>query len=117
MIDEQAADEAEIYRIFGKNSTDLLKVSTRDNREPRNASFWSDQGPEEMRHIAELVQELSDDEVVEIGRIGGLIIKGTTKSELDDWLGCGGMDHLRSWMDEVGREDFYKVYNKRKTKS
>lgn len=111
MNDKKALDEAKIYKITGKNSSELLKTGNSNNIAPRNATFDEDSGLEELRHLENIVKGLSDAAVIKIARSTGLINEGTTESDLTEWLNNDSIDHLKSWMSELGREDFYKAYN------
>lgn len=70
-------------------------------------SFCGSAGPEESRHMDELVEKLSDDELKLLVKKGGINFEVSEKElkqlERDDYLGV---------VDEIDREGFYREYRK-----
>ena len=75
---------------------------------PANA-FCGTAGDEEMAHVQSLVDELSDEEVAYLVKEGGFSFPGS--GEVD-------RDTLEGVVDEIDREDFYRllrnIHEKRK---
>lgn len=110
MKDDKSKADAKFYKIFGKNIDEFIReanseIDSTHKHYHSNNAFCGSAGPEEMERFESMVAELSDSEVLEIAEVGGLSPTGPDNVE-----------DVRLWLDEVGREDFYKVYNRRHKK-
>lgn len=67
-------------------------------------AFCGSAGPEEMRHLGDLLAVLSDDELIELtGRVGIRFTDGPNGLTREDYEGV---------IDEAARDDFYREYRK-----
>lgn len=67
-------------------------------------AFCGSAGPEEMQHLQDLIDELTDDELKELVRKVGIRFSvDDNKLRREDYEGV---------MDEANREDFYREYKK-----
>lgn len=66
-------------------------------------AFCGSAGPEEMQHLADLVEKLTDKELKELVQNVG--IEFTPGGEID-------REEYERVIDEVDREDFYREYKK-----
>ncbi len=110
MKNSDAEAHAKFYKIFGKSIDEFLgeagvEVKSHHKHFHANNAFCGSAGAEEFKHFEMMVSKLTDEEVLEIAELGGL--HPVTKENIED---------VKQWLDEVGREDFYKVYNRRKNK-
>jgi len=68
-------------------------------------AFCGSAGPEEMDHLSELLEDLTDDELKELVHKVGIEFTVDDKSKLD-------RDSYLGVVDEANREDFYREYKK-----
>jgi len=66
---------------------------------PANA-FCGTAGPEEMRHIEELISKLSDEQLQQLVSKAGIDFPGASFNR----------DTYSAAIDEIDREDFYRLY-------
>ena len=66
-------------------------------------AFCGDAGPEEMKHLADLLGELTDGQLIMLAENCGLGISADNGLDRDDYLNI---------LNEADREDFYREYRK-----
>lgn len=97
-----------VKKIFGKTAEEMfVKTNGTHSAVQNNEEFCGSSGPEEMRHIQELVDKLSDKELVTLVKNAGfpkLIGDWEKPSEVRSI--CEGV------IDEIKRENFYREYRK-----
>lgn len=92
-----------VKKIFGKTAEEVLSEPPEPHVKYHSPdAFCGSAGPEEMKHLEILVEQLNDDELRQLVDKSGITFIGPL-SEVD-------RDVLEGVVDEVAREIFYKNY-------
>ena len=98
-------DDDAIKNIFGKSAKEIFSSPAELHSKYHSPNaFCGNAGPEELKHFQDLLDNLTDTQVVML--IDAVSIRfGTPTKEIS-------RDTLENVLDEADREDFYREYRK-----
>lgn len=95
-----------VKKIFGMKAKEIFSTPSRAHSDFHSSNaFCGSAGPEELRHFQDLIDILSDNEIIRLLDAVGIEFFGSSANGVD-------RDILASVLTEADREDFYREYRK-----
>ena len=98
-------DNDQVKKIFGKTAKEIFSTPKEPHSKFHSTNaFCGNAGPEEMKHLQDLLDALSDSQIAALVDAVGIRF-GSPSKDID-------RDTLVGVLDEASREDFYREFRK-----